>query len=182
MDAPINRNPRGFLSFLDLKTMGVTPRTLGGSVAPVLDLTPFYFNDAELTVQFTRTLSAAATNAFVTFSGVSTWFGLLTVPQDEWWYVRDWGLTWIFDALAGQTASLNLQQLTAGGLLSNATQTFNNLITASAAAESLAGVSTGRDWWLAPGSSIGVTSARPIVVGGGSIAAILNTRLIRLRA
>lgn len=77
MAGSINRFPDGLLAFLDLKTRGETPSDLGSTVAPIIDLLPFY--ELGATAVWTRT-------AGLTIS--QTYTSSVVVPDGEIWLVR----------------------------------------------------------------------------------------------
>lgn len=74
----INRLPRGLLSFVDTKTQGVNPAQLVETVAPILDMEPFYRS-------LVRYDHIDTENAAATPNGYAA---TVFVPTDEVWFVH----------------------------------------------------------------------------------------------
>lgn len=83
MPGEINRYPSGLLSAFDLKTQGETPRYLAPTVQVTFDGMPYYICDKE------RAFSAVQ----LAYAGATGFVGscIVTVPDDEIWYVRHFG-------------------------------------------------------------------------------------------
>lgn len=78
MPSPINTLPLGLLDFLTAKTLGVNPNLLADSVAPTVDLAPFYIAGQLERVQSPLTAVNAIGNFLTT----------LVVPNQELWFVQ----------------------------------------------------------------------------------------------
>lgn len=90
----INRNPAGLIGFLGIKNFGQNPATLGGVLAPTWDISSLYLNDAARFQMVTD--GALAAGNYLT----------VTPPQNEVWYVTDYGA--FFEAGAGGALICNL--------------------------------------------------------------------------
>ena len=71
-----SKSPFGLLGALDLKALGQNPETFGDTIAPVLELAPFYF--PPVVRQFVQNIAGPIT------AGTSV---ALTVPANEAWLV-----------------------------------------------------------------------------------------------
>lgn len=82
---PYNRYPQGLLGLLDAKVRGQTPNEITDYTQASIELAPFLLQQMSEVVTETTGVLAATGRAF----GAN---GTLTVPQDEAWYVLDFGV------------------------------------------------------------------------------------------
>jgi len=90
----INRQPAGLLGFLGIKNFGRNPDVLASTLAPTWDVASLYLNDAAQYQMVTDGALAAGNHLVV------------TPPQNQVWYVTDYGA--FFEAGAGAALICNL--------------------------------------------------------------------------
>lgn len=90
----INRNPLGWLGFLGIKNFGRNPVTASEFLAPTWDLSSLYLEAAS---------RYSETAFFINAAGV---FPVVTVPQNEVWYVLNMSVR--SDVVTGATPLLQV--------------------------------------------------------------------------
>lgn len=70
----INRSPSGLLSFFGIKNTGRNPSTIGDSLAPTLELVPWYLSQNSESLEFTGAVPGIGFNP-----------GWFNVPENETW-------------------------------------------------------------------------------------------------
>lgn len=90
---PINRLPLGFLGLLDIKSGGRSPQEAAAFLQPVLDMSRFYVESSPEFINFNDTGVASAGGSFR--NG-------FTVPQNEAWFVTNYAVKWVFNAIANE--------------------------------------------------------------------------------
>jgi len=94
MPGVINTYPKFLLSMLEAKSQGVTPGQLSDTVSGSIDMWPLYTMQREVRVNGT----VGPVNA-VGRHRVTT----ITVPEDQWWYVREHNMQATAALAAGAT-------------------------------------------------------------------------------
>lgn len=89
---PIQKIPSGLLGFLQLKNSGQNPSELPSLLQPILELRDWYFAaDARNFYDSAGNVPIySAPNNTVGFVGFATGPTLITVPQDEMWFIQDY--------------------------------------------------------------------------------------------
>jgi len=72
----INRSPSGLLSFFGIKNTGRNPQSIGDTLAPTLELVPWYLSQNSESISFTGPVAAVGFNP-----------GFFNVPENETWAV-----------------------------------------------------------------------------------------------
>lgn len=108
MPAQISKAPVGYLDFFGIKNGGRNPIEVASTVAPVIDVVPFYLA-SEWEVVVETGLAVAGTNPG-TFA--------LTVPPGEVWYVKEFGIS-TAPLGAGITVKLQPSYAILSGTVSN---------------------------------------------------------------
>ena len=91
--APLQLLPQGLLGFLQLKNGGQAPQFLLEGLQPSLELQPWY---VESNAEILSANAVAVAGAGITTSGI-------VVPQDEYWWLLDYFVEFVFGA--GATVS-----------------------------------------------------------------------------
>lgn len=147
---PIQTPAPGFLSLLNLKNKGLLPDVLQGNLQPVVDLAGFFQRGAaqNLTTNYNRVQAAAAVTGFLALNTPSA----LVVPQNETWYVQAATIRALATGAGSVLDEYALGFQLAGGV--NPYFPVGNPNSISAAKTS--SVSFASDFWLPPGSILGV--------------------------
>lgn len=147
---PIQTPAPGFLSLLNLKNKGLLPDVLKGNLQPVVDLAEYFARGAALniTTNYTRVQAAAAVTGFLAFNTPSA----IVVPQNETWYVQDATVRALATGAGSVLDEYGFGYQLAGGV--NPYFVRGNLNSVSASKTS--SVSSAWDFWLPPGSILGV--------------------------
>lgn len=92
---PIQAALPGFLSLLGIKNLGLNPDTLGGNVAPVIEMLPYYLRGQQQYLSSVASLALGAVNGnFYPITGAGSLNGTVdfTVPNNQWWYVQNFSV------------------------------------------------------------------------------------------
>jgi len=140
---PVQVNPAGFLSLLDLKDRGKFPGEVTDTVSPVMDLAEYWLRTKQEPI---------LAGAVVPVSGTSDFLQLFQVPDNEWWYVH-YLLGGILTDTSGVIGWLQLQTNVSGG--------GGSAVYSWPVQEQLAALPastpmwlSARDFWMPPGSDI----------------------------
>lgn len=147
---PIQVIPPGLLGLLQLKSpMGVNPSVLNNDVQPVIDLEKWWMRAREEYIDLataTNPYAPATYHSLVAFGANSP-----TVPNNEWWYVRN---------LSGRVYSSGAGTVTRGCRVGYLTPNIGNVLLFGDPMEAIAAggsdTSLARDFWAPPGSIFGI--------------------------
>lgn len=150
---PIQVIPPGLLGFLQLKNSGQNPHSIDLTISPAIELRDWLFNASHSYAQIGVSIAAATPG----FQGDAN---LVTVPQNEYWWVHDASVT--CDIVTGERISFGLAYRQ-----SNNAPASSNIVVVDgwrpdvsyAGANVYSVVSTSRNFWLPGGCQLGVYSS-----------------------
>ena len=166
MSGPIQTIPQGLLSLLQLKQTGSNPSQLLETVAPVVDLVQWWLQRQVVDLSF-QLFGAVSTVLIGPAGHGQTAFTTnpITVPQQQQWWIESFSLGGTL--LAAEGITLAPLMLEAGGTTHLLGPPYADVVTARARDFAV----SVRNFWLAPGSSLGVrvmdaNTAATITVSG----------------
>lgn len=166
---PIQTLPAGLTSLLNLKTLGRVPDELAGFYQPTIEAMELLMNYRCRTnegVVHGRTLITGE-NSFRTFSP-----NTIDVPDSEWWFFHEYGVSAVMTAVAGQSINglAPMIQYNINGTLDWVVLQVPGPLINSSAAQSVQTACVARNFWARPGSRLGlflgeITSAAGVSFG-----------------
>lgn len=168
---PIQTPIPGLLSLLGLKVDGRGVPNLADTCIPSVEMLEFWLRGTAVvdTTAYTVGIAASVLRNYSNFSTPNP----LAVPNGEWWYIHDYSV--MVDAGVGTANAVRLATAFVGATV-RVTGQGNETVNLAA---NQAALLTAHDFWLPPGTLIGIY-ADTITGATGLTATVRNLRFSRL--
>ena len=187
---PLNIVPAALLSLFEIKSGGQAPQHLNAELVPTIDLLYQYLvARAVAHISQDAPLVANTASQTVDWTGATPVLpvvgGAVVVPDDEYWWIVDGSLRWLFTATAGlefdgQFVWRNPTTNNMNNMLPTTLQGFTTSLAAYARSGSRS-IAAGNPTLIPPGSTLGMR-VHGATVPAGSVTFQTTLRLVRLKA